>query len=210
MESNDKTFTIEIPAPLENLQLPSIGLFNDYILREKRIFYIDYEIDINILDLQREIIRINFEDSKIPVEERVPIKILIDTIGGNLAETMSLVSTIEMSKTPIYTINAAEAYSGGCMILMSGHKRYAMPYSIALIHTGNGELNGTHEQVMAQSQQYAKQIKNVGDFICSHTKINEKIYKKKKEQDWYLDLNQQIQYGIVDEEVSNLYDILSM
>lgn len=201
---------IDIPAPLENLQLPSPELLNYYKLREKRVFYVDYDIDVGILELQREIIRINLEDSDIPIEQRTPIKILIDSNGGYLSESMSLAATIEMSKTPIYTINVAGAYSGGCILLMAGHKRFAMPYSKALIHTGNGELGGTHEQVMAQSQKYEKEIKNMGDFICSHSKIDFKTYKKKKNQEWYLDVSEQIQYGIVDEEIINLFDLIKM
>ena len=46
-------------------------------LREKRIFYINQDIDATILYFQGEIIRINFEDKDIPIEERKPIFFLI-------------------------------------------------------------------------------------------------------------------------------------
>ena len=205
---DDYGIKLDLPVELENLQLPAPELVNFYSLRQQRIFYVDYEIDMSILELQREIIRINLEDMKLPIEKRKPIKILIDSVGGYLNETMSLVATIEMSKTPIYTVNMGGAYSGGCILLMAGHKRYAMPYSKALIHTGNGELGGTHEQVMAQSEKYEKEIKAMGDFICSHSKIDAKTYKKKKSQEWYLDTEGQINYGVVDEIVSDIFELL--
>ena len=199
---------LDIPKELETMQLPSSELLNFYLLRGKRIFYIDYDIDIDILQIQREIIRINFEDYGKPVNERIPIKILIDSNGGLLSETMALVATIEQSQTPVYTINVAGAYSGGCLLLISGHRRFAMPYSKALIHSGNGELSGTHEQIVAQTKKYEREIKVMGDYICSHTKITPKFYAKKKNDEWYLDVNEQIEYGLVDEQVKNLYDLL--
>ena len=94
------------------------------------------------------------------------------------------------------------------MILISGHKRFALPYSKALVHTGSGGLSGTHEQVMAQSKKYEKEIKVMGDFICAHTKIDSKLYNKNKAKEWYLDTDEQLKYGLVDEVVTNLYDFL--
>lgn len=199
---------LDIPCGLENLQLPSCELLNFYELREKRIFYIDYDIDISILDIQREIIRINISDSDIPIEERKPIKILIDSQGGWLSETMSLAATIQMSKTPIWTINIADAYSGAAVLLISGHKRFAMPYSRALIHTGSGDLGGTHEQVLAQTKKYEKQVKTMGEFIVNNTKIDSKLYNKKKKDEWYLTDEEQLNYGLVDEIITNIFDIL--
>ncbi len=205
-------FTIDVPIPesLENLQLPAPELLNTYCLNEYRIIYIDYDIDISILQVQRQIILYNLQDkeSNVPVEERKPIKILIDSPGGYLSETMSLIAVIEQSETPIWTFNIAEAYSGGSMILISGHKRFALPYSKALVHTGSGGLSGTHEQVMAQSKKYEKEVKVMGDFICSHTKIDSKLYSKNKAKEWYLDTEEQLKYGLVDEVVTNLFDYL--
>lgn len=205
---DDIGFNLEIPCELENLQLPSNELLNFYYLKKNRIFYIDYEIDISILEIQREIILINMEDINIPVEKRIPIKILLDCPGGLLSETMSLIASIKMSKTPIYTINMADAYSGGAMILMAGHKRYAMPYSKAMIHTGSSGLGGTYEQVESQSKKYKKEIETMGKFIMDNTKIDSKLYKKNKAIDWYMDENEQVQYGLVDEIIDDLYGLL--
>lgn len=199
---------VPIPNNLENLQLPDPSLLNSYCLDEERIIYIDYEIDMSILEVERRIIRFNLEDKDVPIENRKPIKLLLDCPGGLLSETMSLVATIEMSKTPIWTINMADAYSGGSMILISGHKRFAMPYSIALIHTGNSDMAGTYEQVMAQSKKYEKEVKVMGDFIINHTKIDSKMYNKKKKDDWYLTDKEQLEYGLVDEIVGNIFDLL--
>lgn len=203
-------YQLEFPIPesLENLQLPDPSLLNDYLLDNERIIYIDYEIDMSIINVQKRIILFNLEDKNVPIEKREPIKLLLDCPGGLLSETMSLIATIEMSKTPIWTINMADAYSGGSMILISGHRRFAMPYSKALIHTGSGGMGGTHEQVMAQSKKYEKEVKVMGDFIVNHTKIDSKTYNKKKKDEGYLTDKEQLEYGLVDEIVGNIFDLL--
>lgn len=197
-----------IPNNLENLQLPDPGLLNDYKLANKRIFYVDFEITMGILDLQREIILINMADKDIPIKNRIPIKILIDSPGGYLAETMSVASTMIMSKTPVYTINIAEAYSGGSLLLMAGHKRYAMPFSKAMIHTGSGGTSGTFEQTEEQQKNYKRQVEEMGKYIIQRTGMDEKIFKKNRSKEWYLTTEEQVKYGVVHEIVENIFDIL--
>jgi hypothetical protein len=61
------------------MSLPSPELVNYYRLAENRIFYIDYEIDESVLEVQKAIIYYNIIDKDIPVSERKPIIILLDT-----------------------------------------------------------------------------------------------------------------------------------
>lgn len=189
---------------LKNSILPCVDEVNVWKLAENRVFYLDYDIDETVFEIQRAIINFNIEDSELDVDNRVPIKILIDSPGGNLDETMALASTITMSKTPVYTINVGIAYSGAGVILMAGHKRFAFPYSRALIHTGSGCLTGTFEQTETAQKNYKKQVDEMGKFILSHSSIDDKTYKKYKNQDWYLDSSEQIKYGITDEILTSL------
>lgn len=197
-----------MPKNLENLQLPDPGLLDYYNLAENRIFYIDYEIDMGILDIQRNIVLINIADKDIPIEERIPIKILIDSPGGLLSETMSVASTIIQSKTPVITINMADAYSGAAILLMAGHKRYAMPYSKAMLHTGSGGTSGTFEQTEEQQKNYKRQVEDMGKFILARTGMDEKVFKRNKTKDWYMMPEDQLKYGLVHEIVDNVFDIL--
>lgn len=52
------------------MSLPSPELVNYYRLAENRIFYIDYEIDESVLEVQKAIIYYNIIDKDIPVSER--------------------------------------------------------------------------------------------------------------------------------------------
>ena len=197
-----------MPQNLENMLLPAPETLNYWRLAENRIFYIDYEIDESVLEIQKAIISINIADKNKPIEERIPIKIYLCTPGGLLTQTMSLCSTIIMSKTPIVTVNIGEAYSGGCLILLAGHKKYALPYSKALIHSGSGGVQGTFEQTEEAQKMYKKQVAEMGNYILERSKIDDKTFKRNKAKDWYLDAEEQVKYGIVDEIIDNLDEII--
>ncbi len=199
---------IALPENLEDIKLPDPELVNYWRLAENRIFYVDFEIDESILELQRSIITINMADKGIEPENRLPIRILIDSPGGLLSETMSLCSTIIMSRTPIITINVAEAYSGGCLLLLAGHKRYTFPYAKAMLHTGSGGVSGTYEQTEQAQKNYKKQVDEMGAYILEQSGMDEKVFKRNKSKDWYFDANEQIQYGIVDKIITNLDEII--
>ena len=57
-------------------------------------------------------------ESHIPIDEREPIKIYINSDGGDLAAAFSIIDTIKMSKTPVWTINTGCAYSSGLEIFL--------------------------------------------------------------------------------------------
>lgn len=197
-----------MPQNLEDIKLPAPELVNYWRLAENRIFYIDYEIDESILEIQRSIVAINIADKDIPIEKRVPVKLYLDTPGGLLAETMSLATTMIMSKTPIITVNIAEAYSGGCILLLAGHKRYTFPYAKAMLHTGSGGTVGTYEQTEQAQKNYKKQIEEMGAYILERSGMEEKLYKRNKSKDWYMDANEQKLNGIVHEVVTSLDEII--
>lgn len=197
-----------LPENLDTLKLPAPEMVNYWRLAENRIFYIDYEIDMSILEIQKAIININIADRDIPVDKRTPVKIFIDSIGGLLVESMSLATVMAMSKTPIITVNIGEAYSGGCILLLAGHKRYGFPYSKALIHSGSGSVGGTFEQTEQAQKNYKKQVAEMGEFILQRSGMDEKLYKKNKSKDWYLDAQEQINTGIIHAIVTDLDEIL--
>lgn len=191
-----------------NLQLPDPDLLNYYKLAENRIFYVVNDIDLNTLEIQRAIININIADQGIPYEERKPIKILIDSFGGLLSESMSIAYFIAQSKTPVYTINIADAYSGAALIFIAGHKRYAMPYSKAMLHTGSGGTSGTFEQTEEQQKNYKKQVEGMGNFILERTGMDKKVFGRNKTKDWYFTSSEQVKYGLAHEIVDNIFDIV--
>lgn len=197
-----------IPESIENLQLPNPSLATYWRNEDERIFWIEDEITSDLFEFSKQIVRFNKEDKGVSVEDRKPIKFFIDSPGGDLDATLAFIGLIGISKTPIWTINAGSAYSGAGLILMSGHKRFALPNSQALIHTGSGSLGGTYDQTTEQMKNYKQLIEKMKSFILSHTNIDQKLFNKNKSKDWYITTDEQLSLGIVDKIVDDLDEIL--
>lgn len=199
--------TIALPKSVSNLQLPDPDVVDYWRLEEDRIFYLDREIDESTLSIQKNILYYNYIDRDVPVDKRKPIIVMIDSIGGQLTEAMSVAATIRLSKTPVYTVNIGEADSGAALILASGSKRFALPYSTALIHSGSGELVGTAEQVESQQKIYKKQVVQMREYmaICG---VNKVALNRNKNKEWYMTVEDQIKYGVVDKMLEDFDEIL--
>lgn len=191
-----------------NLQLPSPELVSYYQLKRNRMFWINFEIDDYLLEISKQIILINKADYGIPEEERKPIKLYIHTDGGMIEPCMSFLDLMLLSKTPIYTIDMGNALSAGIWIFVCGNKRYCMPNSRALYHSGSGGVGGDFEKVKAGIDEYNRQVEVLRDILLSRTKIDKKLFNKKKDTEWYMDASQMIELGVADYIVSDINEIL--
>ena len=80
-----------------NLPDPDTLLYLSQI--NNREIFINYDIDESIILYNYYIKEWNREDKDIPIEERNPIKIYINTDGGCLASILSFLDFIKLSKT---------------------------------------------------------------------------------------------------------------
>lgn len=207
MNTNINGMLVAIPEPIENMQLPNPDLLTYYKDEQDRVLWIEGEIGDGLFELSKMILRYNMEDKDIPVDERKPIKIFINSPGGDLDSTLAFIGLMNISKTPIWTIDACWAYSAAGLILMAGHKRYALPNTECLIHSGSGQLGGSYEQTTEQMKNYKYLVDKMRDFILSKTKIDQKLFKKNSQKDWYIYTEEMLSLGIVDEIINDL-DIL--
>lgn len=194
--------------PEATMQLADPSMVNYYQALDNRILWVDGEIDITLLEITRLIMYWNIQDKDVPVEERKPIKLFIFSPGGNLAETMHACSVIQMSKTPVWTVNMGMALSGGFLLLISGHKRYTMPYARAMLHRGSGGAAGTFGQAEDAMKDYNAQMNDLQELVLKQTKISKQAFSKRKDRDWYFGADEQIKHGVVDEIITDLEQII--
>ena len=197
-----------LPVGLANLQLPDNNLRDYYRDEADRIIWLDDKVDDYTTKIMDRILRYNYEDKNLPIEKRKPIKIFLDTPGGSVIVMWSIVNAIRLSKTPVWTINWCTAYSAGAIILAAGHKRFAMPGSTALVHSGSCYYSGNQEQVDNAKKFFDKIGKEADDFLLERTKIDKKTFNKKKASDWYFSTQECLESGLVDKIVESFDEIL--
>ena len=170
---------------------------------KRRLYLID-DITADIGPVIEAAIRLynNFDDeNNIPVEERLPIKIFINTDGGDLLAAFTIADAILLSTTPVWTINQGKAYSAGFLIFICGHKRLALNNSSFLFHEGAITLGGDAHKFENGADFYKKQRGTIKDLVINQTKVNEETYKEHCKDDWWLTSKDALEYGVADEVV---------
>ena len=185
---------------------------NEYIFWKNykdRIFYIDYEIedDYKLMELSKIIVRLNWEDREIAVEERKPIYIYIFSYGGDMNQANFFADLLIASKTPVVTVAMGAVMSAGFEIFLAGHKRYAFKHTQMLVHSGSASFTGTAEQIAAAQANYKKQLDSTKCYVLERTTIDEETFEKNRSKDWYFDEEDFLEYHIVDEIVTDISQI---
>lgn len=132
-------------------------------------------------------------------EDRKPIKLLINSGGGLITETFTMIDAIERSETPVDTYNLGCAYSGGFFVFIAGRKRYASKRSSFLFHEGSGGFSGDAGKFQNFADYYKKQRDTLKDLCMTYTKITPEEYAKHQNEDWWFDAKEALELGIADE-----------
>ena len=172
---------------LSGLNLPEPSLVHYWRDHGRRVIWIDSAIEEDIIGLARNIVRWNYEDRYIPVEEREPIKLFINSPGGVLIPTMAVCDAILSSTTPVYGINMHEAASAAAFIFICCHRRVAMPNAYFLLHLGSGGTGGTFQQSRAQQEDYNHHMNAVISMLEKRLNIDDtEEFERLIDGEWYL------------------------
>lgn len=196
-----------VPQSVANMQLPDPDLRDFYRDEQDRVFWIDSNIDDNTLDLVKLIMRCNREDKGKTIEERSPIKVMINSGGGDVQVMLTIIKTMKISKTPVYTIVFSSAMSAAAEILAAGHKRYALPGTCVMVHSGSCSYGGTMEQAESCKKYVDALTKRATEEFVGATKIDAKTLKKKGASDWYMDENEALEKGVIDAIITDIDEI---
>jgi ATP-dependent Clp protease protease subunit len=169
-------------------------------LNENRHIYLNCEVDEDVINnAVYHILRFNRIDKSVPIEERKPIIIFINSPGGQVVEGWALIDAITNSKTPVYTVNLGQCASMAFMIAIAGHKRYAMPHSEYMMHAGYcgafDDLNKVKDRIDFETGEMEQMTRH---FILTHTDMESEFYDKKYRCDFYFLTDTAKSLGVVD------------
>jgi ATP-dependent Clp protease protease subunit len=130
-----------------------------------------------------------------------PIKIYIDSYGGQVYQCFGLLGVMKKSQTPIHTIVTGAAMSCGFMILISGHKRFGYSLSTPLYHQVSTGFYGKIQDMEESLKETKRLQKKIEEITLDRTRITEKELKKilRKKIDWYMSAEEALKLGVIDE-----------
>ena len=175
---------------------------------DRNLFFVSQVTQESIADLTKKIVLINKDDDELEkvyannslVYVRPPIKIHIDSYGGYVYQCLGLLSIMDRSKTPIHTIVTGAAMSCGFMMLIHGHRRFAMELSTGMYHQVSSGAWGKIKD-MEEDIEEIKRLQNIlMQLTVKKTKISlatlQDNYERKR--DWFMDSRTMLDNGVVD------------
>ena len=189
--------TIELQLP----NSPDPILYHYYKGLQNRTFYINAEIDSDLVDMvAMPLLTADRED---PTK---PITIYVNTIGGSVFDGFNLCDIIRSLKSPTEIIVLGYAYSMGAFIMMAGANkpnivRKCFHFSTGLMHGGSSFIQGTASQVKDFYKFAERFEEKIEAFVLENTNFSKEEYEKIERQELYMTAEDMLEKGLVDEIV---------
>jgi ATP-dependent Clp protease, protease subunit len=168
-------------------------------------FYSEVERE-NILDLNRKLKNIDLTISNHSNEwdycnSVVPIKLHINSYGGSVIDGLCAVDHIRKCKNPVHTIVEGCAASAASLMSVVGTKRFIHKHSYILIHQLSAWHAGNFEQLKDEMENCRLLMKAIKEIYREYTKFTKKDLDKILKRDLFLDANECLRFGLVDEVI---------
>lgn len=170
--------------------------------KQSRIITLGEITNEHICDAIEQIYEINEEDTKKGSDKRDPIKLILNSPGGDVYDGIGLIDVIEQSKTPIHIYVHGQAQSMGFAIATAGHYRYASKRTTFMYHEISWETNREKLQYHEQELVEGKRLWQVyDDIVTTNTKISQRKLDaiRRAHKEWYMTADDALEWGVIDE-----------
>ena len=168
-----------------------------------------YSYTSKVGKIVKSIFDYNREDKALPRGRRKPIRLYINSPGGSINEGFALVDAIELSETPVYTINVGEWSSMPFLIGITGHRRLSLKSATFLLHDGSSGAWGSSSKVQDRvkfEERFEKEI--VKKHVLKYSKMDEGVYNALVRVEYYMLPEDALKHGFIDEIVTDINSIL--
>jgi len=132
------------------------------------------------------------------------ISLYINCPGGIIASGLAIYDTMQLIRPDVSTICVGMAASMGTLLLCAGAKgkRYALPHSTIHMHQAVGGAQGQAADIEIAAREIMRLQEIIRSVIAKHTGQPMEKIAHDTDRDFYLSPEQAVEYGIVDEILS--------
>jgi len=129
------------------------------------------------------------------------ISLYIHCPGGVISAGLAIYDTMQLHRCPVSTICVGLAASMGTLLLCAGTKgkRYALPNSTIHLHQAIGGAQGQAADIEIAAREIMRMQEKIRNILASHTGQTVEKIAHDSDRDFYLDAQQAVEYGLVDE-----------
>jgi ATP-dependent protease ClpP protease subunit len=129
------------------------------------------------------------------------IDLYINSEGGEVFSAFSAVDRIKSSPVPVHTYVEGFCASAATLLSVCAHKRYIRKNGFMLIHQVRSGLWGSFAEFQDEIQNLELIMRYIKQIYLEHTNIPESDLVEILKHDTYLNAEECIKYGLVDEIV---------
>lgn len=133
------------------------------------------------------------------------ISMYIQSPGGVISAGLAIYDTIQLIRPDVSTICVGMAASMATILLCSGAKgkRYSLPHATIHMHQAMGGAQGQAADIVIAAREIMRQQDIIKDILMNHTGQSLEKITRDTDRDFYLNPKQAVEYGLVDEVLSN-------
>lgn len=168
------------------------------LLLKERIIFLGTPIDDQVANvIVAQLLFLSHED---PEKE---IRMYINSPGGVIYAGLAIYDTMQIIPNPISTVAVGVTASFGTVLLTAGTKgrRYALPHATVHMHQPLGGAQGQATDIEIQAKQILRLKGLLTGVLAKHTGQPLEVIERDADRDFYLDAQQAVDYGLVDQIV---------
>ncbi len=166
------------------------------LLLKERIIFLGTPIDDQVANvIIAQLLFLNHEDS-----ER-DIQMYINSPGGQIYAGLAIYDTMKMISNKVSTYAVGVTASFGTVLLAAGAKgkRYALPHATVHLHQPLGGAQGQASDIEIQAKEILRLKARLNQIMSDNTGQPLETIVHDTERDFYLDAQQAVEYGLVDQ-----------
>jgi ATP-dependent Clp protease protease subunit len=138
-----------------------------------------------------------------------PITLYISSPGGHVESGDVIYDIIKFIKPEVHVIGTGWVASAATTIYLAAKKenRYALPNTRFLVHQPSGGSRGSASDIKIQAEQIIKMRARINKLIADETGQPLERVAKDTDRDYWMTVEEAIEYGIVGRQIRNVSEI---
>lgn len=128
-----------------------------------------------------------------------PIKVFIDSPGGDVDAGFAIFDMMRFVKPDVYTIGMGLVASAGALILLASPKerRIGLPNSHYLIHQPLSGIRGVATEIEIHAKELEKLRQKLNELISKETGQDLEKVEQDTDRDYWMNANEALDYGLL-------------
>ncbi len=128
-----------------------------------------------------------------------PIRLFIDSPGGDADAGFAIFDMIRFVKPPVYAIGMGLVASAGAIVLLAAPKerRIGLPNSHYLIHQPLSGIRGVTTEIEIHARELDKLRRKINQLIADETGVSLAQVEKDTDRDFWMNAEESVKYGLI-------------